>query len=345
MKSNKELLNNILNNSIEGIILIKDGFITDINQSLVEILKYESKNELIGNLVTGVLIPNINTKYIKYESKTYQELNIITKNGETIPVLIKIIDLDKRNKVAYILNLSELKEKEKLLITKSKHSAMGEMISMIAHQWRQPLTAISATINNLSLQIILGKELNKNELEKELSLINDYAQYLSGTIDDFRNFYKKDKVKRLVTIESIVEQAINIIKPSLSSNLINLDINFESHEKIKTYATEINHVVLNILKNAEDVLIENKIINPKITIRTFKNEKNVFLEIENNGNKIKEENINKIFEPYFSTRLSKDGTGLGLYMSKVIIEEHCNGLLSVKNSKNGVIFKISIPKE
>ncbi len=275
----------------------------------------------------------------------YRQIVLNRHNNELKKANNEIALLKNSLEDKIVEEIQKNEQKTKQLIQQSRLAQMGELINMIAHQWRQPLTAISATINNLSLKMILGKEIDKEVLEKELSLINDYAQYLSGTIDDFRNFYKKEKVKKLVTIENVVEQAINIIKPSLSSNLIDLKLNFDSYEKVKTYSTEINHVVLNILKNAEDVLIENKIEKPTINIRTYKDEKNIFLEIENNGKQIEERNLNKIFEPYFSTRLTKDGTGLGLYMSKVIIEEHCKGLLNVENSKNGVIFKISIPKD
>jgi phosphoglycerate-specific signal transduction histidine kinase len=110
---------------------------------------------------------------------------------QTIPVLIKIIDLDKRNKVAYILNLSELKEKEKLLITKSKHSAMGEMISMIAHQWRQPLNTLSSIVSKIYFRNHTNR-LDKESIENSLNDINNQIVYMSNTIDDFRNFFSKE---------------------------------------------------------------------------------------------------------------------------------------------------------
>jgi len=258
------------------------------------------------------------------------------------------------NEIAILTNTLEERVKEEVkknelktnqLIQQSRLAQMGELINMIAHQWRQPLTAISATTNNLSLKMMLNKKISDEDLAKELALINDYAQHLSSTIDDFRNFYKKDKSKKVVTLEETIEQALSIIKPSLNSNLITIKLDLQSKQKIKTYPTEINHVILNILKNAEDVLIENKIKNPTIFIKTYHKNGIIFLDIENNGGNISTNNLEKIFEPYFSTKATKDGTGLGLYMSKIIVEEHCQGMLKVENIENGVAFKISIPKE
>jgi PAS domain S-box-containing protein len=344
MKSNKELLNNILNNSIEGIILIKDGFITDINQSLVEILKYESKNELIGNLVTGVLIPNINTKYIKYESRTYQELNIITKNGETIPVLIKIIDLDKRNKVAYILNLSELKEKEKLLITKSKHSAMGEMISMIAHQWRQPLNTLSSIVSKIYFRNHTNR-LDKESIENSLNDINNQIVYMSNTIDDFRNFFSKEKNKEYIDLYEITKLVIKMIHSDLDSNDIKIKLEKKNNlSKIFLYKNDLIQVILNILNNSKDAFIENKITNKNISIIIDENEKFQTIVLKDNAGGINKDIIDHVFNPYFSTKSDRNGTGLGLYICKTIIEKKLNGQIYINSLKNKTEIKIEIEK-
>ena len=275
----------------------------------------------------------------------YRQIILNKHNKELKKVNNEIAQLSNtlEQRVQEEIEKNEVKTKQ--LIQQSRLAQMGELINMIAHQWRQPLTAISATINNLSLKMMLNKDISKEELEKELLLINDYAQHLSGTIDDFRNFYKKDKTRQLVFIENTIEQALSIIKASLSSNLIKIEQDYRCYIKIRTYPTEINHVILNILKNAEDVLKENKIKNPLIKVSTYCDKNNIYLDIANNGGNIKQKDIEKIFEPYFSTKLSKDGTGLGLYMSKVIIEEHCSGTLHVENKDDGVVFKISIPKE
>ena len=238
--------------------------------------------------------------------------------------------------------VQENEEKTNYLIHQSKLAQMGELISMIAHQWRQPLTSVSTTANYILAQSYLNKPLSKKELEDEVSLIIEYSQHLSTTIDDFRNFYKIDKEKINITIEEISDKSINIIKSSLETNRIKLEKNYNCFKKIHSYPTEINQVILNLLKNAEDILIEKQIEYPKIILNTYAKEGKVYLEVIDNGGGIEEEYFSKLFDPYFSTKDSKEGSGLGLYMSKTIIEDHCMGTLKVKNNELGATFSIII---
>ncbi len=273
--------------------------------------------------------------------------NILNKHNKALKLANKEIAQLTNNLESRVQE--EIKKNEQRtnqLIYQSRLAQMGELINMIAHQWRQPLTAISATTNNLLLQTMLGKQTNKEELEKELLLIDDYSQHLSSTIEDFRNFYKKDKRKKQTTFEKIIEKALAITRFSLEHNNIEIEEVYNAQEvTITTYPTEINQVILNLLKNAEDILIEKKVENPKIKIHTFFDENDVHLEISDNGGGIKGISMQKVFEPYFSTKEKKDGTGLGLYMSKIIIEEHCNGSLDVENRDLGVTFTVSIAKD
>ena len=176
-------------------------------------------------------------------------------------------------------------------------------------------------------------------------LINEYSQHLSLTIDDFRNFFKSDKIKKEIKVEDIIEKALSIIKTSFESKDINLITNYKFNQEIVTYATEVQQVILIILKNAEDALVEKDILDKKIFIETTEQEGLVVIKIEDNAGGISDNIINKIFDPYFSTKKEKDGTGIGLYMSKIIINEHCMGSLYVKNGENGAIFEIRLPKK
>ncbi len=240
--------------------------------------------------------------------------------------------------------IAKNEEKTKQLIQQNRLAQMGEMLSMIAHQWRQPLTAISATTNNILIRLMLGEKLSNKELEKEVSLISDYSIHLSTTIDDFRNFFKTDKEKVLISLENIVNNSVSIIKGSLDSNNIGLEIELNSNEEIMVHATEINQVILNIIKNAEDALVENLVLDSKIKIKTYSDKQSVYIEISDNGNGIDEDIIEKVFDPYFSTKSEKEGTGLGLYMSKIIINDHCGGSLKVKNTDQGAVFTIQLDK-
>jgi len=220
---------------------------------------------------------------------------------------------------------------------------MGEMLSMIAHQWRQPLGAISATTSFLSSKLMLG-QVDHAEFEEEIERIETYAAHLSKTIDDFRNFFKPTKQKEEITLESMVDKTLNIAKPLLTNKNITVQTDFTCKETIQTYGNELGQAILNIIKNAEDALLEHTVENPKISIRTYKDDKKVYLEIKDNAGGIDEAIFDKIFEPYFSTKLAKDGTGMGLCMSKTIVEEHCKGHLSVHNEAGCAIFTIALSK-
>ncbi len=236
---------------------------------------------------------------------------------------------------------SKLMEKEKYLLHQSRLAQMGEMISMIAHQWRQPLTAISSTANSMSLKLAMDN-FDKEYFNRRLENITKYSQHLSETIDDFRNFFKKHKDKKEITLEKVVEDSLNIIQTSLQNREITVYKDFNCFKTFKTYPNELRQVVLNLIKNAEDILIEQEMEEKWIKIQTeFKNGKHLLLVSDNAGG-IDETIMDKIFEPYFSTKQNRDGTGLGLYMSKIIIEEHCHGKLSVSNDRHGAVFKVEL---
>lgn len=248
----------------------------------------------------------------------------------------------RRAVISSAMDVTELKKKDDLMMMQSRHAAMGEMISMIAHQWRQPLASIAAVSGILSLDAMMDLYAKEHFIEK-LDLISDLAVDLSATIDDFRNFFKEDKIQELLTWKEIVEGSLVVIEPMLKSKNIALHSSYNDMRPFWIYPREMKQVILNLLKNAEDALIDNAISEPQIWIRVFANEKMTFLEIEDNGGGIPEEIINKIFDPYFSTKMDKNGTGIGLYMSKTIVEQHGNGSLSVKNTPQGACFQIAFP--
>ncbi len=229
--------------------------------------------------------------------------------------------------------------KDRQILQQSRLAQMGEMISMIAHQWRQPLSAISSAGSVINLKAQLGT------LDKESALnvskdIATYTQHLSATIDDFRNFFKQDKSKTPTSYTNIINSVLNIIKVSLANRNIEVILDLNCHDSFMTYSNELKQVIINIVKNAQDVLSEKSIENKYIKIKTFIVDTKHILEISDNGGGIDDNVIEKIFDPYFSTKLQKDGTGL--YMSKIIIEDHCKGKLTCHNREDGVCFRIEI---
>lgn len=277
-----------------------------------------------------VIWPNGEIHYIKAVAKTFFD-----DNGKPLRMLGTNIDISKLRMAE-----KELAKKEKLLILQSRHAAMGEMISMIAHQWRQPLSILSVIAMKIQAKIGLGQlkleDQDQKYLLEQMDSIHLYTQNLSTTIDDFRNFYKPNKSSESVKLEEACRKSLAIIKTSLINQNINIIEEYSSQDKVEVYTNEMIQVILNILKNAQDNFIEKGTKEPYIRIST----NNKTLSICDNGGGIPEDIIDRIFDPYFSTKNEKNGTGLGLYMSKTIIEDHHKGKLEAKNTDDGVCFNL-----
>jgi two-component system, NtrC family, sensor kinase len=260
-------------------------------------------------------------------------------------------ELRKKNKVLE-LEIKKNEEKQKIMEAQSRFAAMGEMISMIAHQWRQPLASIGTASFNLKYKLLTeeydletkkGREEQSNFFKKKLDEIELYVQSLTTTIDDFRNFFKTDKTSVNVNIENPIKNTLKIMQEDLQSNNIDVVLNLKSQNKINIYENEIIHVIINILKNAQDKFLEKDVQNAKIEIETSDLDNGVKIEIYDNGGGIEKENLDIIFEPYFSTKKEKNGTGIGLYMSKIIVEKNHKGKIYATNIKEGICFSIIIP--
>jgi len=336
----------VLDSTIEGILLLENGFIVNANKSFVKTLGYTSKKSLIGNLATGCLIPPISEKYLMYNNNSFQEIFLLTKEAKKIPAILKTKDVvikDKPFKMVSILDLSDLRKNETLLLRQSRHAAMGEMIHMISHQWRQPLTAISAIILNLKMKIST-KKLNMTFCESKLNEVNNYLQVTSKTVDVFKNFFNNDKSKRFFYLQELVQLSVDMIQVSLEENHIKITIENKDLSKLYVYENELMQVVMNIINNARDALLAQNIKNPQINISFEENESTQIILIEDNAKGIEENILSQIFDPYFSTKETLEGTGLGLYMSKMIIQKYCEGDIFVHNTQNGCCFKIIISK-
>lgn len=238
--------------------------------------------------------------------------------------------------------MEERKQQEQILVQNSKLVAMGEMIGMIAHQWRQPLSSISTLAGNLKVYIDLDMYDGKQFTEL-LDEINNHSQYLSSTINDFRHFFKPDNPQDVAFINDIIDDTLGIIGKSLEYKKIELIKEYSFKKPILTYPNELMQVFLNIIKNAADVFIDKETMDPEILIKGYEENGFQVVEIMDNGGGIPEEILDRIFDPYFSTKGPALGTGLGLYMSKVIVEEHCGGKLLVSNPAKGACFSIKLP--
>lgn len=239
------------------------------------------------------------------------------------------------------ITLAEIRQKDQLLIQQGRFVAMGEMISNIAHQWRQPLNNVGLIIQNLQLSFETG-ELTADEMNAEVESAMKVIYFMSQTIDDFRNFFCTDKVKSDFNINAAVAKAIDFISPSLKNNRISILLEEEQGIVAFGYANEFIQVVLNIIGNAKDVLLERTIAQPCIHIRLFRANDRPVITIGDNGGGIADSILPKIFDPYFTTKDMAQGTGIGLYMSKIIIEHNMGGRLSADNVGEGSEFRIEL---
>lgn len=240
-------------------------------------------------------------------------------------------------------DITELRQKDEMLIAQSRLAAMGEMLSMIAHQWRQPLASISMSINNMLVDIEL-EMFDTDTAKSDLNDMINHNQHLSQTIDDFRNFFKPDKDSSTHKIKDVLEQTYSIIKDSLANNNIKLITSYKSESEIDLYPRELMQVFVNIINNAKDALALNHVNEAFIEIKLYENDDYVITEISDNANGIDEQILTKIFDPYFSTKDEKNGTGLGLYMSKMIVERNLHGKIKAFNTENGTCFRVMLKK-
>ena len=232
-------------------------------------------------------------------------------------------------------------ENEYMLMQHSKLATMGEMIGHIAHQWRQPLSELAGVFMNMDSAYEFD-ELDKHYFKEKIKNGNQLVKYMSHTIEDFRNFFVPNHEKQKFELFDYISSAINIIDATLTYHHIKLNIVSPQRPIFITgYPSEFSQVILNLLDNAKDILIEREIKNPQITIRTKIKNKLVKVYIEDNAGGIDEKIIDKVFDIYFSTKIKKGGTGLGLYMSKLIMESKKMGHIKVSNSAHGAKFTIT----
>lgn len=258
--------------------------------------------------------------------------------------LIDTIEALKEKDLALVASLNALKEKEKLLFQKAKMADMGEMIGNIAHQWRQPL-AVNNTIISILKEKNERESLQTDELSQKLKEMENSIQYMSRTIDDFMHFYHPNKEKTTFCVSKAVEHALEITYPML--NKANIEIRFKSSDgfHVNGYMNEYMQVIISILTNAKDILVHKEVKGAYIKIDLLDTRDNIVLKISDNAGGIKDENLYHIFDPYFTTKHKSMGTGLGLYISKMIIEKNMNGILSVENDSEGATFSITMEKE
>ena len=322
----------IVNKKIKGVI------VTDVSIDFLQFIKFMldilTKNVyviLFFSFMFFIVVVSFSFFDFKREKEKENLLKQLEKTNK---------NLEKKVKE----KLNELRHKDAVIMNQGKLVALGEMLNMIAHQWRQPLNALSAASIHLELKVEM-ESLEKEQIIKFTQFVQEEAQRLSGIIDDFMNFSKPDEKKEEFYLRDAIEDVMKIIKVQLENHDIEIKMNIPKNFKIKSYKKVIEHILLNLILNARDALDESNIKNKEIIISVEENNENIKIIVYDNGNKITEDIAKRIFEPYFTTKEEGKGTGLGLYMSKKLAEEKLKGKLCFENRDDGIEFILKLRRK
>ncbi len=286
-------------------------------------------------LLSGIFITGLITYIMALKIMKANDLEILVKEKTK-----ELEDFNKTLSLKIEKAVLENNKKDKLLLEQSKLAAMGEMIAAIAHQWRQPLNTLAIQLQFIEDDFedgLVDTEYLKNYSKESMELVT----FMTNTIDDFRDFFVTDKIKIKTSVKNKIIDTIKILKAQLENHNIKMQI-VGNDFSIFANAGEFQQVILNIINNSKDALLSNKIKNPEIKVELEVIEKEGFIKIHDNAGGIKDDVIDRIFEPYFTTKEQGKGIGLGLYMSKMIIEENMSGYISAKNNEGGVTFIIKL---
>jgi len=313
----------------DDLAMVEDAYVKSLHENTLYAVRHR------------LLMDDGTVKYVNQRAET-------TFDDQNVPIISHGTIEDVTQKVHQEL---EIKKKDTYMLHQSRLAQMGEMLSMIAHQWKQPLASIAAIevgikttidLEKYDLTVDEGREEFISYLDERLNKVELHVKNLAQTIEDFSNYYKPNKEAEFLNINSIVMKSYELLKDSLHSNNIEISFDLNSEYFMDVYENELMQVILNILNNARDQLIENRVQRAMIFVKTYAKRDEVIIEIEDNGGGIPENILENIFDPYFSTKSEKNGTGLGLYMSRMIINEYHNGSISAHNSIIGAVFRIKI---
>jgi len=334
-----------------------DGIITFVNDEFCKISGY-TRDELIGRNHNIVRHPDVPASQFQLlwdtieSKKTYKAtVKNLAKDGSVFYVNTTVTPiLDENNNIVEYIAIrydvtkeiilqEELEKKQRMIFWQSRLASLGQMLANIAHQWRQPLTQLNLATFNMK------KSSLQNDTKNVIRFYNEsknIIQNMSNTIDDFTNFFKPKKQKKYFYLKDSINEAIAILKKILKKENITIKIKSADIE-ILGIINELSQIFINLIQNSRDSFIYNKIKKRIINISAENIDDMITITFQDNAGGIKIRDINKIFEPYFTTKHSSSGTGLGLFMSKMICEQGFNGTIIAKNYQDGAIFIIKIP--
>jgi len=316
----------------------KNGSTFYVNTTVTPILNEKNEIEEYIAIRYDVTKEVVFKKELEKKEQELEELNKnleerVTKKTNELKELNKNLEQKIKDEIA------KNEEKQKMMFWQSRFASLGQMLSNIAHQWRQPLTELNLIIYNIKKAALNNQH---KEVEYSYDESKKIIKNMSSTIDDFSNFFKPSKEKTLFSLKQSISEAILISKRTIKEEHIFLKTNILDIN-ILGIPNELTQVIINLIQNAKDAFVLNKTSQKELQIITIKENNNIKIEIKDNAGGVTIELLDKIFEPYFTTKHSTSGTGLGLFMSKMICEKSFDGSLNVSNNKSGATFTIELP--
>ena len=352
-------LDNVLLNNIRGAIFwkSKENKLLGCNEAFCKLVDLQ-KEQILGKDINEI-VPELCSKIKKYDFFIHEFETTIKIKNQILNVLIRRKQyFNKRDEEAGVVTVihditdfkklqEQNKKDEQFIIQRSKLSEIGEMMTSIAHQWKAPLIEISTIAQEL-LYKRSKKEFSKEDAQEFVDEIMTQVSYMTKTIDDFRDFIKPSLKKSRFEINSSIDELLKIIEHNIKYNYIKIDVSYENNQifKVFGYENEFKQAILNIINNAKDAILKRRLtqkVDGLIKIDVYSKNSDICIEIKDNGIGIEEEKLEKIFEPFFTSK--ENGDGFGLYMVKLIVEDKMNGKIKAIKSDDGANILITLKSE
>ena len=320
--------------------MAKDGSTFYVNTTVIPILDEDE------NIVEFIAIRYDVTKEVLLKEELlkkeieYEELNK-TLEKRVAEKTRELKELNQTLELRVQEEITKNEDKQRVMFWQSRHASLGQMLANIAHQWRQPLTELSLAMFSMKKAV---QNDNSDEVEKFYDESKNIIKNMSATIDDFTNFFRPEKEKYYFNISDSIKESLGLLDNIIKDEMISVKTDFTDIE-VLGITNELTQVIINLINNSKDAFVNNSILIREISISTKKEENFAVIKLQDNAGGIPKENLEKIFEPYFTTKHKSRGTGLGLFMSKMICEQGLNATIDVESKKNTTTFSIKIPLE
>jgi len=352
LQSSLEMFKTAINYTLTSVIILKDKEVEYFSDEAKKLFLLENDSEFIGDDFLRLVHKNYResiVKDIKNKETDIYDVLLLKANKESFPALIqskKMNITDENFYVLSIMDISSIKqnEQERFLFHESKLSSMGSLVGNIAHQWRQPLISLGNIVLKLDAAQMFDKKIESKDLLQYTHEIKSTVRFMSETISTFQDFYQLENHNVVkFDVKKPINDILNMLSGRFSNFFIEIDVEDLNSITLKGIPSQLAHTILIIFENIIEI-VENKLVkDAHVKISTYILDDYIVIDIEDNLEGIDKKIIEKIFDPYVTTKVKKQGTGMGLYIAKTIIENKMNGILTAKNTEKGAIFKLKLP--